>query len=457
MSRASTPALKSLSALQGLAHPLLQAVRDTFGSRTVTDLFVWVNKHDTVCVGLQVNPKLFARFLPDGEFPSSAYIDARLQRAVGFEVQLAGGRRDLYVTGGAGPTMSGPSTTIGEIFDGLDSILSIWAEGNGHGLENGAARVLPAPATPGVEPGQPYYSARLKKVMPQERPSGAIDLGGQLGLDPCAAGAGILDLQSIRTGQISWAVGKQRVVVTHCVRTKFQTRETADNIYRCGGLLYPSLAIADRPSVGFGRLALFADMGLAEIGVKGGPHGLNTRFDPGAINVYSSDVWTEVTSDFMRHHSQMLYQQAVGLWSPDIYTHTNHLAVLGPRLMEEKQEDDPGVLKTWAALNRTLKARLAYYARARTEADVDVLISRVRDSIMRYPYLEAKAHRIVPMTAFPVAVVPSTEYTEAEAWLRFAGFKGKLLGVRGASEDMWQYGAEARDAALWAEAEGQLR
>jgi hypothetical protein len=453
--------MASLPALQGIAHPLLEALRTTFGARTITDLFVWVDKRGTVCVGLQVNPKLFARFLPNGEFPSSAYIDARLQRAVGFEITLKRSGRDLYVEGGAGQTMDVPSAFIGSIFDGLDSILTVWAQENG--FRDGVSRVLPAPSTPGVEPGQPYYSARLKKVLVQERPSGVIsfdgqpDLVGQRGLDPCAAGAGILDLQSVRTGQISWAVGKQRAVVTHCVRAEFQTRATADAIYRCGGLLYPSLAIADRPSVGFGRLALFADMGLAEIGVKGGPHGLNPRFDPGAINVYSSDVWTEVTSDFMKHHSQMLYQQAVGLWSPDIYTSNNHLAVLGPRLMEENQEDDPGVLKTWAALNRVLKTRLATYARAKSEADVDLLRVHFFESILRYPYLEAKAHRIVPMTAFPVAVVPSSEYTEAEAWLRFAGFKGKLLGVRGASEDMWKYGAEARDAALWAEAEGQLR
>jgi len=432
------------------ARGFLAFAKDLFGARTVLDVYVWRSGASLV-LGLSVNPTLFNRSLPNGVF-RGAHTDYQAQRALGLPVSLRRVPGGYYLDGGAGQTMSQPEAFVGEVFDGLDTIVTEWVVNHlGGSATQGRVAVLPAPATPATNVGQPYYSTKAGRLYPQTPPEGLVRLAdGTRGLDPCRAGAGRLERPSWGTGKVSWRSGQTAMYVTHCVNLD---RPVAAGIKRCAGLLYPSLAIASRPAVVFGRLALFADIGVVETALAGAPDAHRLVADRDSTLVYPTDVWTETTTGFMGEHSQRLYAQAVGLWAPSIWTSENSFAVLGPRAGEDHHADhldeDGHVLRTWSAMNRVLQRKHRAYAAVRTGEEADEVAMRYRLSghaALSYPYMEAKVHRILPLEAFMFAVAPEDNKARARQWLRSAGYPGKTIFVEDASQDPWVYGAQCSAA-----------
>lgn len=406
---------------------LLRALKGIFGSTTVLDLFVWETE-ETFVVGIQVSPKLFNRYLPDFMFERAKNIDARFQRALGFEVEIEPRWGNLRSP--VGQTM-GDSATLGEIFDGLETSLGVYAGQE----EKAEVRIVLSPYKPTCNPGLSYLSVKTGKMAVMGKVKGALQTPEGPGLHPCEYGQKPLDLGTRQTdsGQLvlTPALGL-RAFVTHCVDLEGEALDldVARKVKKCGGMLFPSLAVGDRPMVGFGRLVLVADTALIDVALKG----------KDAL-LYATDVWTETTRDFLNEHSRRLYEQVTGRWRPDIYTSHNHLATLGPRRMDDPIQNEKRFL-------RALSARIRRYSKATSEEEVEVLKEGRHGSDDWYPYMELKAHRILPMTTFPLAVCPAQDKKRAMRWLRAAGFMGEVIGLRNVAQDLWQYGAQVSEAVL---------
>jgi hypothetical protein len=76
-------------------------------------------------------------------------------------------------------------------------------------------------------------------------------------------------------------------------------------------------------------------------------------------------------------------------------------------------------------------ARARVYHRGLVPEEVEAIMESetMQLSKLRYPYLEAKANGVMPMSSFPLAVAPEQAAAGFERFLEETGFEGELLTV----------------------------
>lgn len=351
--------------------------------------------------------------------------DRGMQRALGVDV---------------GQTMSTPDEAYFVALDGIETAV-VAALGLEEKFQYPSVFVtlMPnegAPWNPGSAETE-WYSAKKRKIFKTSKPSWVIEGDvrntetgrDEKGLvaDVCALvnpvsarGCGLAVVGDLRGLQI---------FATHSfsLSGRGPEEDTAANIQRCGGLLYPSLAVGHLPASNFGPLTLFADVRLALLGTK--PY--KERGGRVEVPLYGTDVWTETTSHFLSAFARDLFLQLTG--NPGAGGVTNaprYMAVLGPAIGGSggpAADDGRGALiPTTTKLASVLGKRMKLW---NEKADVKALTDQYWNKPERYPYLEAKVHAKVPADCFPLAAAPEPLQASALKFLRAIGYAGPLLLV----------------------------
>jgi len=392
-------------------------------------------------------------------------LDLSLQKNLGLDVRLERRGYQPLLVGGAGQTMGEGLVSADELDQGITSALSVALD-----ADIVHFTLMPMTGKPWND-GQkctPYYSAKKQKVLCGTKPEGMISTqkyddrtGGYIkvkGVDFCTIAPTISETEGGVVGEIT----DDRFFLMHSFnmdprRNASPPKKVAKAITDCGGLLYPSLAIADVPSFNFGSCCLFARLPLALRVLK--PYKERSR-GVSPVTVYNTDAWTDVTRDFVGSAASELFDQLTGRWE---IQYGSHMMTLGPRLMEDARTRGPEVkvLKSVSQLRSALKRKRSRWHRGMSDVDI---LNATDTTDLRYPYLEVKVNGIlrVPDT-FPVATCPGYLRARTREFLSMIGFNGILLTVpvKGALKEalrnddpqaQWDYAWMVRDAVIaWQE------
>jgi hypothetical protein len=208
-------------------------------------------------------------------------------------------------------------------------------------------------------------------------------------------------------------------------RTGVGWREIAKLVNRCGGLLFPSIAVGQVPATTIGTTIFVVDAHVVLQGLR--PYRTGRGRWP--IVVYASDAWTETTRTFLGEAAHTAFLQLTGQWEPSIYG-TPHFYVLGPRI-GSMWLDIPGadtILPDTKKLSLCVGRRVRRWHRGTDGSDIGELSSEA--TVDRYPYLEAKANGIVAVDALALCVVPSVASRQVGSMLRAIGFSGEVLTLK---------------------------
>ena len=392
-------------------------------------------------------------------------LDLSLQKNLGLDARLERRGYQPFLVGGAGQTMGEGLVSADELDQGITSALSVALD-----ADIVHFTLMPMTGKPWND-GQkctPYYSAKKQKVLCGTKPEGMISTqkyddrtGGYIkvkGVDFCTIAPTISETEGGVVGEIT----DDRFFLMHSFnmdprRNASPPKKVAKAITDCGGLLYPSLAIADVPSFNFGSCCLFARLPLALRVLK--PYKERSR-GVSPVTVYNTDAWTDVTRDFVGSAASELFDQLTGRWE---IQYGSHMMTLGPRLMEDARTRGPEVkvLKSVSQLRSALKRKRSRWHRGMSDVDI---LNATDTTDLRYPYLEVKVNGIlrVPDT-FPVATCPGYLRARTREFLSMIGFNGILLTVpvKGALKEalrnddpqaQWDYAWMVRDAVIaWQE------
>jgi hypothetical protein len=298
---------------------------------------------------------------------------------------------------------------------------------------------IPEPGYPYPCEGGSYYSVVKKKLIECKRPPWLIEriVDESRGID--SPGADLCRFLEIDAeppmGATIGRYGDRAddvFMVTHAMgslagMTRFGDWESnAQNVNDCGGLLFPSLAVGPIPATNFGLAVLVADVGLVLSSLSPyrgrGAHPL--------AHVYNTDVWTGRTSEFLQAGAISAFEQLHG-HSDYVYTYDLHVWPLGAPLGSELSGPaaDASAIEKVPELIRELKQRFRVWRRGLTPEKYEHIHSAHGLEKARYGYLEAKINAVVPMSEFPLAVVPTELEAGFARFLKLTGFTGDLLTV----------------------------
>lgn len=379
-------------------------------------------------------------------------LDVRIQKIAGLDAHVEyQGYRAVGVRGGIGQRLDSDSTHFSEVLRALGEAI-----GTGTGMDEDVGMVhvtlMPSEGEPWDGEGEThYYNAKKRKWFVSAPPSWAVEVylspsSVEERSETTALGADFCQLMPVLGHEgheyLSAVVNDQPFIVTHSMDfghrgrwTKTGEIETvtwqvaADYINACGGLIFPSLAVAPIPASSFGLVSLVFDPSLVLQGLK--PYAGKGRWP---IVVYTSDVWTETTSVFIGKASVELAAQLTGQWTPNIYR-GEHMYILGP--LAELGEDSPSEgrpVHDTKKLAGSLKKRGKIWQRGFTKDEIDDIVMRSPPEA-RYPYLEAKANGVVSINAISGCVCPDFLADDTEAFLRAIGFGGELIVLPVSDED----------------------
>jgi hypothetical protein len=208
-------------------------------------------------------------------------------------------------------------------------------------------------------------------------------------------------------------------------RANFDWRGMAKLINRCGGLLFPSIAVGQVPATTIGSTIFVLDAHVVLQGIK--PYRTGRGRWP--IVTYASDAWTETTGAFLGEAARQVFLQLTGQWEPSIYG-TPHFYVLGPRIGSQwgDLEGADAIIGDTKKLSSTMARRARKWHRGADGNDLGELRSDI--TIDRYPYLEAKANGIVAVDALALCVVSSAFSRQVGSLLRAINFGGDVLTLK---------------------------
>jgi hypothetical protein len=464
----SNPGSPPPEALADVARRLLAWARVVFPRGTVRDVFAWVRPARE---GFGARPA-FAFHGP------ALRLEASLGMREDHLVWNRHHRLDITVCHALGipqRTPHGPhgSTPSPRFFDDSDlgvysllsSLESAIEDAPSLGLDPDTdtvdATVLPEPGYPWEGPGTRFFSAArgrwIEATRPpwETRPLLVRDPGGTEDIlrpvadwcmlapraEPVHPGHGeIREGGHSRDGLIGWALADRTpVLVTHTFEIGDAQsgappwRETAREIVRCGGLLFPSLAVGQIPAANFGPAVLVADPILVLRDLK--PYRRRGRGMP-ATALFSTDAWTSNTRQVVLSLAAWLHDQLTGRTDADSFLGNTHLEILGPELEPQGGPEDARRIVNTRGMLAEVKARHRFWApglsleafreKAAAVAEAEYADRTLRTLALRYAYLEAKARTIVPMGAFLACYVPRVEARSFRAFLKAAGFKGAV-------------------------------
>jgi hypothetical protein len=214
-------------------------------------------------------------------------------------------------------------------------------------------------------------------------------------------------------------------IVTHSLdvaRYGVGWRKIARLINHCGGLLYPSMAVSQVPGARFGPVCLVVNPMVVLEGMK--PY--FRRRGQWPVVTYTTDVWTEVTRDFLSNASAILFEQLTGQWEISVYGRS-HFYVLGPPLRFDGPMESDMVLNT-KKLSAALTRRVRRWHRDLTGEEVEEM--QLTEEEERYPYLEAKGNGIVSVDALVACVAPTPLMRSVRAFLEAIDFRGDVIPLK---------------------------
>jgi len=302
------------------------------------------------------------------------------------------------------------------------------------------------PGYPYFGPGTVYYSAAKGRhfaapMPPWEKYAEAHTRAGVLrrGRRPVADWCQLARRSQVGASSISLARDAvPPLFVTHSLElgNGWRHDEAALEILRCQGLLFPSFAVGPIPASQFGPCSLFASAEIVRRELK--PY--RSRGQETDVVLYSTDAFTPVTSEIVTEIAARLYDQLTGRAGTELFMYgTPHLYMTGLVSDEETSEVEGGapVVTTLADAQRRLKRRFALWHGPMTPAQFRRTMEKVTIgprpgdsawSVRRSPdesaFLEAKAHVIVPMSVFRLAVVPDVGEADYRTFLANIGYQG---------------------------------
>jgi hypothetical protein len=338
--------------------------------------------------------------------------------------------------------------------------------------------IMPKQGTPWSPENDPtpFYDAKRRRWRETDRPSWVVPVTvdltqfGEPGGEATVLGADFCVLAPFIACGMGAIVGRLGRAGAFLVSHSFEvgrriTVENARAVADCGGLLFPSLAVGQVPAYNFGNVALIGDLDLVLQSLR--PY--KKRGGRWPITVYETDTWTATTREVVGMGSRELFQELTG--DPSLnWLYKTDLWVLGPPVSDSPMHQQSTVpLTTTKKLRAALGRRARLYDPSMDAQQLEEARSAHFGTPEAYPYLEAKANGIVPMSCFPVAVAPRGQRKAAEKWLDTAGFEGELLVIAGdlpesyvppspdGRDARWDYAWRVRDAVLeMAESSGMV-
>jgi hypothetical protein len=292
------------------------------------------------------------------------------------------------------------------------------------------------------EPGYPwphdYYSAKKRRVLDgSERPSWLLP---ENVVDPShhidSPGVSFCDLiDPLKDYEMDAEVAgfgrNDYLIVTHAmgsmdnVTRSGSWEENAKAINECGGLLFPSLAVGAVPATNFGPFVMVADAGVVLQSLK--PYHKAQKRIPSYV--YDTDVWSETTGTFFKEAAVSAFEQLTGRSDWMTWFDLNVWSLGAPQAPELHGPGIANRLDRVAQLKREVRERASVYRRDLTPDDYHEMRERVLLTKARYPYLEAKANGVMPMSTFPMAVAPAQAADGFRGFLDEVGFAGRLVTV----------------------------
>lgn len=415
--------------LQGLADITLSIGRDLFARGTVRDAVAWEDARLGIWrVAWIVDPKRMERMgvVQDGSLPMRGPYVARIMKQYGMKGTSFEWEREMV---------------MGDFLERVaNELLDLIPEG-----EEIRVTIIPEPGYPWPAEDDVYYSARKGRWEPSERPSWllpdnvvmpemAVDSPG---VDLCR----LFPEEDVRPmGAEAARYGRKPddyFLVTHAMGTiegvtRFGTmegiagwEENASFVQKCGGLLFPSMAVGAFPAANFGVGILVADVGLVLNSLK--PY--RKRGDRSQVRVYNTDAWSGRTQYFFQEAAVAAFQQLHGL-SDYIYHHDLNVWPLGaPRSLVAFGTVDVEEIERVPQLKRELRDRFRTWYRGMEPEAIEAIEDQVALTPARYPYLEAKVNGVMPLSDFPMAVVARQQEEGFRHFLKLTGFVGELLVV----------------------------
>jgi len=432
--------------------------------RAVRDVFLW-RVGDTWKLALYGPPKPLGDALGfSGKMENrNRFIDRALAAAYGvaFEVRRsASGAAEPWPDYTHAPRAVGPS----DILNGLRfAALEFAGMPSDAGMD---VTVLPEPGWPWAGRGTMYYSARAGRWVEAEEPPWKVVVevrdtgrGARVGATRSRAGADWCRfaprVEAPDVAGRGWArKGDLAVMVTHALELHdgWAWGEASKAVARCGGLLFPSLAVGPVPATHFGPAVFVADTSLVLSQLR--PYRRGRRSD--LVTLYSTDAHTHTTADAVGEESAALYDELTGNTDEETWMYGRpHLRALGPRLPDEEDGGPVGraEVATVSAMLRVLRARFkiwrgpmdaARFERAQAAADHGLDPLGMEAHADEYAYLEAKARGVVPMSSFVALYVPDFYASSYEDFARVAGYAGPVHVLETSGEERDAYATNVR-------------
>jgi hypothetical protein len=185
--------------------------------------------------------------------------------------------------------------------------------------------------------------------------------------------------------------------------------KSAHEIKKCGGLIFPSLAVGLIPASNFGPITLVMSAGCVLTGLH--PYRPRGRYP---VILYNADVWTETVGQIKSELGRALFEELTGLGSNYYYLHS--LRALGPILKTGYlSSSDPSSeikrIKNVREMETTIRNRFRLWKEIiRPEQWLEMSESVTK--FHSYAYLEAKATSVLGLENIKF-VVCATEFKES--------------------------------------------
>ncbi|KKL45563.1 hypothetical protein LCGC14_2354350, partial [marine sediment metagenome] len=207
---------------------------------------------------------------------------------------------------------------------------------------------------------------------------------------------------------------RSEVMVTHTLRLprvpegkdRKQIIQTAHEIKKCGGLIFPSLAVGLIPASNFGPITLVMSAGCVLTGLH--PYRPKGRYP---VVLYNADVWTETVGAIKNELGRFLFEELTGLTRD--YVFYPDLAALGPILREGlvgSDDIEAKRIRNVREMETTIRKRFGLW-KGFIRAEDWLSRTEMMNPTQSYAYLEAKVTNILGLENIKFAVC-ATEFKE---------------------------------------------
>ena len=389
----------------------------------VRNVYMWEDRHGIKVFGLSGKPLQLQRYLMEEDNPKSNYDHWLTSSAAGaFGIELEW-REDRLERTGRSPSPQfwhGEEILRSDFLDGIELLLDYVL-----GSEEGARlTVMPEPGYPwGADYVIRYYDAKKNRVITSKKPSWAVmgtyrdayDGRDKVGYvaDYCKIFPSV-NLSEQFPQTLMTLPRRSEVMVTHTLRLprvpegkdRKQIIQTAHEIKKCGGLIFPSLAVGLIPASNFGPITLVMSAGCVLTGLH--PYRPKGRYP---VVLYNADVWTETVGAIKNELGRFLFEELTGLTRD--YVFYPDLAALGPILREGlvgSDDIEAKRIRNVREMETTIRKRFGLW-KGFIRAEDWLSRTEMMNPTQSYAYLEAKVTNILGLENIKFAVC-ATEFKE---------------------------------------------